>query len=136
METVSTTINRQAAIDFGHLVKAWFNQNGWPQSLPEQWARANGSSIGPWASQISHCMNGKHKPEPAFFVAMHSFNLAIAESNCGKCAAKQSQQIIFGDALRRPDGTPLTVGDWFELYVGAQTPNLLTMLVKHRKPLA
>lgn len=136
METVSTTINTRTAIDFGLLVKAWFKQNAWPQSLPEDWARANGSTIGPWASQISHCTNGKHEPKPNFFVAMHAFNLAVAESSPGKCETKQAQQIIAGDALRRPDGTPLTIGDWFELYVGAQTPNLLTMLIKHRRPLA
>ena len=135
METVSTTINKQAAIDFGLLVKAWFQQNDWPQALPHDWAKANGSTIGPWSSQISHCMNGKHEPKPNFFVAMHAFNLAVAENNPGPVEPREAYRIKAGDALRRPDGTPLTIGDWFELYVGAQTPNLLTMLVKHRRPL-
>ena len=132
----STTIlspDKQAAVDFGRLIKAWFHQNGWSQQVPHDWAEAN-NSPGPWNSQVSVCMRGLHQPKPNFFVGLHAFNIAVAENNPGPVDARLAQKIKAGDALRRPDGTPLTIGDWFELFVGAQTPNLLTMLVKHRKP--
>ena len=53
--------------DFGVVLKAWFAKNEWPQVVAEQVARAKGSKIGPWASQMSNCMQGKLQPKPDFF---------------------------------------------------------------------
>ena len=51
----------------GPILKIWFSRNGWPQSVTEGIARAKGWTEGPWASQISHCMQGRLTPKPATF---------------------------------------------------------------------
>ena len=124
-----------APVAFGRLINAWFKQNGWAQEIAQEWCRAN-DLTGPSASQISLLTRGKLSPKPFFFVQLHAFNLAVAEGRPGPMESHKAAAIICGDALRRGDGTPLTVGDFFELYLGVQTPNLLKHFVQHAKPLA
>ena len=127
--------HNEAPIAFGHLVKAWFSQNGWAQNVPELWGDAN-SQPGPYASQISLLMRGKLVPKPFFFLQLHAFNLAVAEGRPGPMESGKAAAIICGDPLRRGDGSPLTVGDLFELYTGVQTPNLIKHFAQHVERLA
>ena len=63
----------------GPVLKGWFKQWDWPQSVTEGVARAKGWENGPWASQISICMSGRLTPKPAFFEALGEFNRVVAE---------------------------------------------------------
>ena len=126
--------DRDAQIAFGNLIKAWFNQNGWSLEVAADWAKAN-NLTGPNNSQMSYLTRGMLAPKPYFFVQLHAFNLAVAEGRPGPMESHKAAAVICGDALRRGDGTPLTVGDLFELYVGIQTPNFRKHYVQHAKSL-
>lgn len=124
-----------AAQRFGSFIRLWFNSNAWAQEIAATWAETN-DETGPHASQISNLMNAKAEPKPHFFRQLHKFNLAVAEDRPGPMPSDKAALIIFGDALRRQDGTPLSTGDFLELYLGLQEPNFIRLCAKHRKPLS
>ena len=103
----------------GHAVKAWFKQNGWPQSVPEGWAKAAESEIGPWASQISHLMNGVLQPKPPFFVALGEFNTAVATRDLAAVKERRLlDRLKKGEPMCHDNGEPFDAADFFRLYVG------------------
>ena len=105
--------------EFGAVIKAWFAKNGWPQIVAEQVARAKGSKIGPWASQMSNCMQGKLTPKPDFFVAMGWFNNVILTRDFqGITDRRLMDRLLGSEALTHEDGQPYTATCFFSLYVG------------------
>ena len=105
--------------DFGQVLKAWFAQNQWPQILAERVARAKGSKIGPWASQMSNCMQGKIQPKPEFFRALGWFNMAIATRDFeGITDRRTLDMVLNSQPLCHDNGVPFSATDFFGLYLG------------------
>ena len=110
--------------DFGPVLKAWFKRNDWPQITAERVARAKGSAIGPWASQMSNSMQGKLEPKPAFFIALGWFNNVILTRDFqGITDRRLLDQLIDSEPLTHPNGQPFTGGDFFRLYIGELKPS-------------
>ena len=87
--------------------------------VAEQVARAKGSKIGPWASQMSNAMQGKLEPKPPFFVALGWFNQVITERDfVGITDRRLIDRLLNGQPLTHDDGQPWTAVDFFALYVG------------------
>ena len=107
------------ATHFGEVLRAWFARNEWPQMVAEQVARAKGSKIGPWASQISNAMQGKLEPKPPFFVALGWFNQVVTERDfVGITDRRLIDRLLNGQPLTHVDGQPFTAVDFFALYIG------------------
>ena len=107
------------ATEFGTVLRAWFARNEWPQMVAEQVARAKGSKIGPWASQMSNAMQGKLEPKPPFFVALGWFNQIVTERDfVGITDRRLIDRLLNGQPLTHDDGQPWTAVDFFALYVG------------------
>ena len=103
----------------GPILKEWFAQNEWPQSVSEGLARAKGWELGPWASQISICMSGRLTPKPNFFKALGQFNQAVAERDfIGVTDRRLMDRLKRGEPLTRDDGIPWTATDFFAAYIG------------------
>ena len=108
---------------FGETIKTWFAKNDWPQIVAEQVARAKGSKIGPWASQMSNCMQGKLTPKPSFFVALGWFNEVVTTREfSGITDRRLMDRLLSSQPLTHDDGTPYTATDFFALYIGAIEP--------------
>ena len=107
------------ATKFGEVLRAWFSRNEWPQMVAEQVARAKGSKIGPWASQMSNAMQGKLEPKPPFFVALGWFNQVVMERDfVGITDRRLIDRLLNGQPLTHDDGQPFTAVDFFALYIG------------------
>ena len=104
---------------FGEVLRAWFARNEWPQMVAEQVARAKGSKIGPWASQMSNAMQGKLEPKPPFFVALGWFHQIVTERDfVGLTDRRLIDRLLNGQPLTHDDGQPWTAVDFFALYIG------------------
>ena len=109
----------EAQILFALALKKWFRQNGWPQKITDDWAKATESKIGPWASQVCHFMQGDFSPQPPVFVAWGEFNQAVAAQEFEKINDATTKERLTGaEPMRDDDGTPFTAADFFSLYVG------------------
>lgn len=109
----------KAKQDFARTVKAWFAQNGWPQKITDDWAKAGGSAIGPWASQMCGLMKGDLNPSPALFVAFAEFNQAVADQDLKNVNnSKAKERLTNAEPLRDDDGNTFTAADFFSLFVG------------------
>ena len=116
----------------GPILKEWFAQNEWPQSVSEGLARSKGWELGPWASQISICMSGRLTPKPNFFVGLGQFNQAVAERDFAGVTdrrlmdrLKAGQPIVHDDCCkgwRCEAGVPWAAMDFFGCYIGAISP--------------
>ena len=105
--------------EFGPVLKEWFRRNEWPQVVAERVARAKGSKIGPWASQMSNTMSGKLEPKPNFFKALGWFNNVILTRDFqGITDRRLMDQLLESEALCHDDGQPFTATDFFSLYLG------------------
>ena len=105
--------------NFGPVLKEWFRRNEWPQVVAERVARAKGSKIGPWASQMSNTMSGKLEPKPNFFKALGWFNNVILTRDFqGITDRRLMDQLKGSEALCHDDGQPFTATDFFSLYLG------------------
>ena len=105
--------------EFGPVLKEWFRRNEWPQVVAERVARAKGSKIGPWASQMSNTMAGKLEPKPPFFKALGWFNNVILTRDFqGITDRRLMDQLLDSEALCHDDGQPFTATDFFSLYLG------------------
>ena len=101
-------------------IKIWFKQNGWPQAVTEGWARAAGSEVGPWASQISILMAGRLEPKPFFFAALGEFNDAVATRNLAAVTDQRLRnRLMNGQPMCHENGQPFDAADFFRLYIGA-----------------
>ena len=104
-------------------IRVWFEQNGWPQSVTEGWAKAAGSPVGPWASQISILMAGNLEPKPYFFVALAEFNEAVATRNLACITDRRLlDRLKAGQPMCHDNGQPFDAADFFRLYVGELEP--------------
>lgn len=109
--------------EFGPVIKAWFAKNDWPQIVAEQVARSKGSKIGPWASQMSNCMQGKLTPKPSFFVALGWFNDVVTRRDfAGITDRRLMDRLLYSQPLTHDDGTPYTATCFFSLYIGEHKP--------------
>ena len=103
----------------GPVLKTWFKQWDWPQSVTEGVARAKGWENGPWASQISICMSGRLTPKPNFFVGLGEFNRVVAERDfAGLTDRRLIDRLRSGQPLTHEDGVPWTGLDFFACYIG------------------
>lgn len=108
-----------AAEEFSRLLKHWFRQNGWPQSITEAWARSTGCEIGPWASQISKAMSCQLDPKTNFFLALGRFNAAVEENAfAGVTDLKARKRLKDSQPLRADDGKLYTAADFFAVFAG------------------
>ena len=110
---------------FGLVIKKWFAINGWPQNVPEVVAKSKGNKTGPWASQISHAMNGKHEPKVPFFCALAWFNQVVAERDFGGISDRRTiDRLLQAEPLCHDNGQPFNAADFFNLYAGITEPPL------------
>jgi len=108
---------------FGETLKAWFKSNGWPQGITETVAKAKGSKTGPWASQISHAMNGKHEPKVPFFMALAWFNRVVMERDIVDIKDRRTiDRLKNAEPMLHEDGQPWEAHDFFRLYAGTLEP--------------
>lgn len=109
---------------FGRTLGRWFALNAWPQSVTEGWAKAVGSEIGPWSSQISPLMRNKILPKPHLFYALGEFNRFVHEkTELSKITDRVLRdRLTHGEALCHADGSPYDGGDFYRLFVGLLTP--------------
>ena len=109
---------------FGRTLGRWFALNAWPQSVTEGWAKAVGSEIGPWSSQISPLMRNKILPKPHLFFALGEFNRFVYEkTELNKITDRVLRdRLTHGEALCHADGTPYDGGDFYRLFVGLLEP--------------
>ena len=108
---------------FGSVIKAWFKNNDWPQSVPEALAKAKGNKTGPWASQISHAMNDKHQPKTDFFLALAWFNDVVATRDvAGPTDRRLVDRIKNAQPLCHDNGIPYDAADFFRLFTGLLDP--------------
>lgn len=109
--------------EFARALKIWFEQNDWPQIVPEKVAKAKGSSTGPWASQISNLMQGKLSPKPEFFNAMGWFNDVIASQDFKDITdSKLKLQLENSKAFCDDNKKPYSGSDFCALFIGEYNP--------------
>ena len=114
---------KQYGQTFAKTLKAWFKSNDWPQSITEVVARSKGSKTGPWASQISHAMAGKHEPKVPFFLALAWFNQVVTERDYGGITDRRAlDRLRHAEPLCHEDGQPYDAADFFKLYADLQEP--------------
>ena len=109
--------------EFGAVLRKWFQSNNWPQSVPEIVAKSKGNKTGPWASQISHAMRGRHEPKVPFFLALAWFNQVVAERDfAGITDRRTIDRLRESQPLCHDNGTPFNAADFFNLYAGETQP--------------
>ena len=115
--------DRQLGQAFAVTLKVWFKANDWPQSITEVVARSKGNKTGPWASQISHAMAGKHEPKVPFFLALGWFNQVVCERDFGGLTDRRAlDRLRNAEPLCHDDGRPYDATDFFKLYAGLAEP--------------
>ena len=114
---------KQYGQTFAKTLKAWFKSNDWPQSITEVVARSKGNKTGPWASQISHAMAGKHEPKVPFFLALAWFNQVVTERDYGGITDRRAlDRLRNAEPLCHEDGQPYDASDFFKLYADLAEP--------------
>ena len=100
------------------MLRRWFAQNSWPQSITETWAKSCGSP-GPWASQISPALHANLDPKSIFFISLGNFNYAVAERNVLSVTNERVRNLLLkGEPLCHDDGVPFDGADFFKLFNG------------------
>ena len=103
---------------FAAVLRRWFAQNSWPQSITESWAKSCGSP-GPWASQISPALHANLDPKSIFFISLGNFNFAVAERNVLSVTNERVRNLLLkGEPLCHDDGVPFDGADFFRLFNG------------------
>ena len=103
---------------FAAVLRRWFAQNSWPQSITETWAKSCGSP-GPWASQISPALHANLDPKSIFFISLGNFNYAVAERNVLSVTNERVRNLLLkGEPLCHDDGVPFDGADFFKLFNG------------------
>ena len=103
---------------FAAVLRRWFSQNSWPQSITESWAKSCGSP-GPWASQISPAFHANLDPKSIFFISLGNFNNAVAERNVLSVTNERVRNLLLkGQPLCHADGVPFDGADFFKLFNG------------------
>ena len=108
------------ALRFGQIMKVWFRSNEWPQSITDTWAKATGEKAGPWNSQISICMRGKHEPKTTFFQALARFNRSVHTGSYmtqGITDRVLIDRMNAGKALCHDNGEPWSAADFFACFI-------------------
>ena len=114
---------KQYGQTFAKTLKAWFKSNDWPQSITGVVARSKGNKTGPWASQTSHAMAGKHEPKVPFFLALAWFNQIVTERDYGGITDRRAlDRLRHAEPLCHEDGQPYDAADFFRLYAELQKP--------------
>lgn len=102
----------------GKAVGSWMRRNKWSQQVFHDWALAVGSE-GPWNSQISLLLRGKHDPKALFWLAMGRFNEAVAGGDLRQVKdQKLKARILDADPFLTSLGEPATATDFFGMFVG------------------
>ena len=104
---------------FAQAVLKWFAINDWPQRITEQWAKL-ADVPGPWASQISMCVNVRLEPRPQFFISLAAFNLAVGtrDLQCCREDAQVYNRLINAQPFLMPNGIPANETDFFGMFIG------------------
>ena len=105
----------------GRTVHGWILDNGWPQSIFEQWAREiQPDGPGPWASQIGKLIKNELEPYPFFFKSLALFNYDVARNNVEEIRnPKLAKRMLEGQPLVVGDwGRPATSEDFYKLFIG------------------
>lgn len=102
---------------FGQAVTMWFKQNQWSQQVPNDWASATNSD-GPWNSQMSLLMRGRHDPKANFWVALCRYNAAIGNKALEVKEKRLRERIEQGFPFLTAEGQPATATDFFGMFVG------------------
>ena len=102
----------------GTAVGVWMRRNKWSQQVFHDWALAVGSE-GPWNSQISLLLRGKHDPKALFWLAMGRFNEAVAEQDLRPIKdQKLKGRLLEATPFLTAEGEPATATDFFGMFVG------------------
>lgn len=112
----SSQIGHRVAL--GKAISLWFRQNEWSQQVPHDWA-ADADSEGPWNSQISLLMRGKHDPKAQFWVSLGEFNRTVAEQDFSSIRSQAVKERLREAApFLTADSQTATATDFFSMFIG------------------
>ena len=103
---------------FAAVLRRWFAQNSWPQSITESWAKS-AAAQGHGPSQISPALHANLDPKSIFFISLGNFNNAVAERNVLSVTNERVRNLLLkGEPLCHADGVPFDGADFFRLFNG------------------
>lgn len=110
---------RQAALEFGRMLRRWRLANGWAQDTSQLWGEAAGIPH-VYASQWSQLETGNAKnPGPLMFRCFGVLNQRLASKEYGPITSLGlRERVQAGKPLEHPDGRPWQGSDFFAAYVG------------------
>ena len=115
-----------AVVDFALMLKRWFNENGWPQKITDDWCKDPGVNYphGPWASQVCGAMKGAgYSPKSEFFVAFGRFNEYVADADFKSLMnTALKDKLMDSRPLVMDDGEIMTACHFWSVYAGVMPP--------------
>ena len=110
---------------FALTLKRWFNSNGWPQKITDDWAKDEGvlAPNGPWASQICSALKADFHPRVEFFIALARFNQFIADQDLRSIQGSRLRDRLKGAKPLSDDaGNLYGATEFFALFAGLAEP--------------
>ena len=110
---------------FALTLKRWFNSNGWPQKITDDWAKDEGvlAPNGPWASQICSALKADFHPRVEFFIALARFNQFVADQDLRSIqGSKLRDRLKEAKPLVDDAGNLYGATEFFALFAGLAEP--------------
>lgn len=119
-------INSDPSLTFALTLKRWFNSNGWPQKITDDWAKDPGvmHPHGPWASQMCGAMKADgYNPKADFFLALGTFNRFVFDQQLTSVQdTKLRERLADAKALLLDNGEPYGGAEFWSLFAGLLEP--------------
>ena len=110
---------------FALTLKRWFNSNGWPQKITDDFAKDEGilAPNGPWASQICSALKADFHPRVEFFIALARFNQFVADQDLRSIqGSKLRDRLKEAKPLVDDAGNLYGATEFFALFAGLMQP--------------
>ena len=119
-------INNDPSLTFALTLKRWFNLNGWPQKITDDWAKDPGINHphGPWASQMCGAMKADgYNPKADFFLSLGTFNRFVFDQHLTSVQdTKLRERLADAKALLLDNGEPYGGAEFWSLFAGLLEP--------------
>ena len=118
--------NNDPSLTFALTLKRWFNLNGWPQKITDDWAKDPGINHphGPWASQMCGAMKADgYNPKADFFLSLGTFNRFVFDQQLTSVQdTKLRERLADAKALLLDNGEPYGGAEFWSLFAGLLNP--------------
>ena len=118
--------NNDPSLTFALTLKRWFNLNGWPQKITDDWAKDPGINHphGPWASQMCGAMKADgYNPKADFFLSLGTFNRFVFDQHLTSVQdTKLRERLADAKALLLDNGEPYGGAEFWSLFAGLLEP--------------